>query len=305
MIYTVTLSPALDKTIHLNNLEKGELNIINEVFLDPGGKGINTAKVLKALGSEVTSIAFLGGSTGDKINTMLNLSNISQKNIFINQETRTNIKIVESKNKVCTEINEKASPLQSVSLDDFDTLFENQLSDAKFITFAGRLPEGTDVGFYAKYIAKAKEKNIKTVLDTSGMAFKKGIEAKPWCIKPNINELSEYFDEKLVSERDIISKSKELNNLGIEIVIVTLGEEGVICTTCDEIIRVKAPKVLAQSTVGAGDSFVAGFLHKIAKGETIKSAIKYATAVSTAKVTLMGTNVPSLDDIEKYYNEIE
>ncbi len=304
MIYTITLSPALDKTIHLNSFNKNETNVVENILFDPGGKGINTAKVLKSLGSDVTSIAFLGGTTGAKIEKMLDSLDINQKNIHIENETRTNIKIIENSNNTCTELNEKASPLSKVNFNDFDLVFENDLHNAEIITFSGRLPEGVDADYYGKYIKKANEKGIKTVLDTSGNAFKKGIEAKPWCIKPNLDELSEYCNEKLETESDIIKKSKEINELGVEIVIVTLGPKGVICTTRDVTVRLSSPRVLAKSTVGAGDSFLAGFIHKILIGETLENALKYAVAVSTAKVTLMGTGVPKKEDIEKYLEAI-
>ncbi len=304
MIYTVTLSPALDKTIHLNTFEKNELNIVSSSLLDPGGKGINSAKVLNSLESEVTSIAFLGGSVGDIIETMLNNANINQKNIYLDGETRTNIKIIESKSKTCTELNEKATNISDEELRSFDLFFENELDDAEYITFAGRLPENIDSDFYYRYILRAKAKGIKTLLDTSGEALKKGVLAKPWCIKPNIDELSEYFGEKLDSIPDIVLKCKELNNIGVEIVITTLGGEGVVCTTLDKTILFKAPKVEVKSTVGAGDSFVGGLLHKISLGETLENSIKFATATATAKVTLMGTSVPKKEDIEKYLREI-
>ncbi len=300
MIYTITLSPALDKTIHLSELKKEETNVVENIYLDPGGKGINTAKVLKSLGSQVTSVAFLGGATGDNIEKMLEKQNITQKNIYLENDTRTNIKIIESTNNTCTEINEKASPLLEENIKTFEILFENEISNAEVVTFAGRLPEGIDVQFYAKYIKKANEKGIKTVLDTSGLALKAGIDAKPWCIKPNIHELSEYCGYKLESEQDIITIAKDINKLGVEIVIVTLGSKGVVCTTKDETVRLSAPKVTAQSTVGAGDSFIAGFIHKITSGDTLENALKFATAVATAKVTLSGTAVPLREDIEKY-----
>ncbi len=303
MIYTITLSPALDKTIHLNTFNKNKLNIAESTNVDPGGKGINTAKVLNALGSDVTSIAFLGGATGRLIEEMLEYKDINQRNIYIEGETRTNIKLVESES--CTELNEKATELTAKSLCNFEKIFDDIIMDASIITLAGRLPDKLDSNFYAKYIKKAKDADVSVVLDTSGESFKKGVLAKPWCIKPNIDELSEYFGVNLENDDEIILKCRELNQLGVEIVIVTLGPDGVLCTTSEEIIKVRAPKVTVKSTVGAGDSFVAGFLHKISQNSTIKDALKFATAVATAKVTLSGTNAPNVTEIEKYYKELD
>lgn len=313
MIDTVTLSPALDKTIFVNDINLGGLNITDEVYEDAGGKGINVAKVLAHLGAEVTSISVLGGDVGKKIESLLNIKNIKQDNVYTQNNTRTNTKIVDNIKNQCTEINENSKAIDNgvieVLSNKITYFLENNKDDKNnYLCLCGRLPKGLNDDFYGNYIGLANKNNVKTILDTSGIALKKAIEQKPWLIKPNIDELSEYFNKPLGSLDEIIEHCKIINNLGVEIVVVTLGEKGLICTTKsntkDRVYKVTTPKVEVNSTVGAGDSFVGGFMYEYTKTQDLPKALVFGSATATAKVINKGTSVPNVSKIEKIKKDV-
>ncbi len=304
MIYTITLSPALDKTIYLKDFQFDKINMIQESYIEAAGKGINSAKVLNLLGSDVTSIAILGGDNGKQIEEMLGNQGLKQKNIFIDENTRMNIKILNFADGSCTEINENTSNISDEAICEFDEIFEDILENAEIVTLSGRLPSSLPKDFYAKYIKKAKSSNIKVLLDTSGEALKYGVKEKPWCIKPNIHEFCEYFGVEELNEKNIVEKCKYLNSLGVEVVILTLGKDGLICSTNGLVYRVEIPKVKSLSTVGAGDSFIGGFLSMYTKTKNIEKALKYGSAVSIEKVSKKGTNPIDIYNVDKYFEEI-
>ncbi len=304
MIYTVTLNPALDKTMYYEKVNIGKVNVCNQVCFEAGGKGINTAKVLKMLGSSVTSVALLGGYTGEKIVQRLDNVNLKQDNVYTNKETRTNTKIVDKSTTICTELNENTTEFDFNDLKCIDNKIADVTNNAKYITFSGSVPKGFKSDVYAKYIKVAKDKGIKTIVDTSGDALVYAIKEMPWLIKPNIDELSQYFNEKLQDEKNIIQKCKLLNNLGVELVVVTLGEEGLICTSDKNIYVIRGYKVNVISTVGAGDSFIGGFIFKYDTTKCIETSLKYGMAVALNKITSKGDMTLSLDSIDKFYNEL-
>lgn len=307
MIHTITLSPALDKTIFIKDIKLGELNITNETYEDAGGKGINVAKILSYLGADVTSIAVLGGDVGKKIERLVNAENVFQENIYAQNNTRTNIKIVDNIKNQCTEINENVSPLKKTTIDAFNNKMLSVLAGlykTTYLCLCGRLPLGLEDDFYAKYIYLANQNDIKVVLDTSNVALRKGVQAKPWMIKPNIDELREYFGTEIETIEEITKSAKALNNIGIEIVIVTLGENGLICTTKNKAYRVNTPKIEVKSTVGAGDSFVGGFLYEYEKTQNLSKALVFGSAVATAKVTNKGTSVPNVSKIDEILQNV-
>lgn len=307
MIYTFTLSPALDKTIYLETLDIGKINYVSETYIDAGGKGINVAKVLNKLGTDVTSISVLGGKVGAEIEKVLETLKINQKNIYVEEETRTNIKLINKIDNRCTELNENTKYTKTFDINNFEKIFNDVLKDGKYIVFSGKIHNGIKSDFYEEYINKANKKGIKVLLDTFGEDFKLGIKAKPWCIKPNIDEFCDYFgiDSTSLNMDKIVEKCKILNKKGIEVVIVTMDKDGLICTFDNKTYKVTVPKIKVINTVGAGDSFNGGFLHSINKGESIEDSLKYGAVISLLKVSSKGTGVDDIDNIERYLEEVK
>lgn len=194
MIYTITLNPAIDKTIVLDKLKLGEVNRSIYSRNDIGGKGINVAKVIKNLGYDVCAVGFLGDENKNYVYKKLDEYGIEYNFTEVKGETRTNIKIVENERKIFTDINQTGF---EVYYEDVDILINNLKSVLKnrdVVVLSGSIPKGLDEDIYKQIIIKLKSCGCKVILDADGQVFRKGLEAKPYLIKPNINELKSIMD---------------------------------------------------------------------------------------------------------------
>lgn len=283
MILTVTLNPTVDKTYHIPKLLPGEVIRVKGIAITAGGKGINVAKVAKLLGNDVTATGFLGGNTGDYINSFLINAGISSDFIQLNVETRTCVTVNDIECGEQTVLLEPGANVNQEKQHEFIQHYTDLLAKSDAVVLGGSLPEGIDKQtFYPQLIAIAKRAGKPVVLDTSGETLKAGIDANPTIIKPNREELSAYLGRTIETIDEVIVAAKELNNKGVDIVIVSLGKDGAVFAMKNEVYRGTTPPIKVANTVGCGDSLVAGFLTGLIKKMPIEETIKLAMAVSTA-----------------------
>lgn len=256
MIYTLTLNPSLDYLLDTSTFEVGKTNRSQKESLHFGGKGINVSYILKELGISSVCLGFTAGFTGEALCDMLKKEGIATDFIRIeNGNTRINVKI---KGKDITEINAQGIV---PSEDDINQLFEklDALSDGDTLILAGSTPKGCD-NIYAEIMHRLSDKNIRFVVDTTGQKLLDCLKYEPFLIKPNVDELSEIFGQQLEGD-DIIEKAKCLQSLGAVNVLVSMGKDGALLVDENGDVHKAAPiKITPVSTVGAGDSMVAGFV---------------------------------------------
>lgn len=295
MIITVTMNPAIDKTIVLNRLNYGGLNRIQESVLDIGGKGINVSKTIKNLGGETLATGVIAGNSGRLIKDTLEKLEIKTDFLSISGETRTNTKMIEESG-LMTEFNEAGPELLKESLEDFMKKLERLASPEILFVLAGSVPKGVPDDIYKNIIELVKEKGAKVFLDADGALFAKGLEANPDFIKPNRFELEFlYGQEENLSEEKLIKMGHQLRERGIPIVIISLGKEGAIFLIEDNIYKTLPIEVDVHSAVGAGDAMVAAFAYGIDTGLDIIDCIRLSVATSTGAVTTIGTKPPTRD----------
>lgn len=303
MIVTVTMNPAIDKTLIFDSIKLGEVNRIKENREDIGGKGINVSKIISFFKEDTLATGIIGKNNSDKVKAFLNEINIKHDFYEVNGNTRTNIKVLETIANKTTDLNE-----EGLNISDQDILkFENKLfklcKKANFIVFSGSLPKGLNGDYYKGLIKKIK-KTAPVVLDTSGASLIKGIEAGPYIVKPNKEELEDAFNVKLKTNEDIINFSKDiLRKYKIEIIIVTLGKEGSLLISKDNHYYAKPIPVKVLNTVGAGDSFLGGFIYGLINGDYV-NALRYGAACGSLAVTLKGTGIFSKDDFIKIIDKV-
>ncbi|MCF6093939.1 1-phosphofructokinase [Microaerobacter geothermalis] len=304
-VVTVTLNPALDKTITLARLQRGGLNRVKEIQLDPGGKGINVAKVLKQFQIDVLATGFIAGSQGDFI--MKKLKNEGMKFHFlrIDGETRTNLKIVEEETKVTTEVNESGFEVSKKDLDQFMDEMEEILNESNILVLGGSLPPGVPDTIYRDFIEMANHRNVKTILDADGAALKEGIKAKPYAIKPNLFELEQLFGYELDSDEKIISVSKELLKVGISLIVISMGSKGSVVMDKEEIYRVTPFPIIPGSTVGAGDSMVAALVYSLLKEKSLIELAKWITTAGTVTASKPGTQVCTFTEVQRFLGQVQ
>lgn len=297
MIYTITLNPALDKTVEINNFCPGEVNRISSLRLDAGGKGINVSKVIKTLGEESIALGLLAGRTGGFIKDYLDKENIKNDFVFIDGETRTNLKIIDTVNYINTDINEPAPEVSIEQLNKVaDSLFK-RLTKEDIVVFSGSVPSPSYRNIYSEWISEVNLRGAKAILDAEGESLRLGIMAAPFLIKPNIHELEGMLDIKIEGFEDAIKHGKELLSYGVKIVALSLGSDGAVFIDNNNTILAKGIKVEVKSTVGAGDSMVAALAYSLHSGLSLEETVKLSVATATANVTTSGTQPAAYETI--------
>ena len=304
-IVTVTLNPAIDRTLHLPTFALGQVNRVESERTDPGGKGINVAKVIKALKHPVLVTGFLGTNNAAAFQNYFKKENIHNHFVETAGENRVNIKIVDMTNDVVSELNFPGITPTTLDLDHLLDTLRQLAATHKWFVLSGSLPPTVPTDIYAQLITMLHEYDCKVILDTSGAALAAGIAARPFAVKPNLPELSQLMNSPMDSEEEILKAIKQLLSQGIEKVAISLGEKGSLVADCNQILRAKAPVVPVCSTVGAGDAFVAGFSVGQARNLSLADSVRLASASAGAAVALPGTQAASLQQVNELINKVQ
>lgn len=283
MIITVTLNPAIDKTLKVDKLKPGELNRVREVDIIAGGKGINVARVVHQLGEAVVAMGFLGGDTGQQIDRFLEKEGLARNFTWTEYPTRVNMKILENDDRE-TEVNEPGRVLPQ----DFQVLKNSlkvQLKEASLLVLSGSLPQGVPEDAYNQLMKLANQNKVSVILDTAGKSLKLGLREKPFLIKPNLHEVELLMDKRIDSTAGIYNAVDYFIGKGVRIIVISMGSQGAVFADGDELIWVKVPEVeVSQTTVGAGDSLVAGLAIKLLRKSSLEEMARFATALATTYV---------------------
>ena len=304
MIITVTLNPAIDKTVTISNFTAGEVNRIETLRSDVGGKGINVSKCLKELGCESTAAAFWGGEAGRSGEAQLQQSGVESLPVFIGGTTRTNMKIIDPEQGTNTDINEPGPQISPEELEQLIQKLDEKLNQGDILVLAGSIPAGISPDIYKELTIRYKEKGVKVFLDADGESFAEGIKASPYLIKPNIDELSRYAGEKITDIRGILKAVKPLLQSGIEKIVVSMGAQGAVFIQKGRILIASSLNVPVLSTVGAGDSMVAALAYGEEKGLDEKKTYKLSMAMGAASVMCSGTQAPKASTVESLYHMV-
>lgn len=297
MILTVTLNPSIDIKYNISDFKLGKVHRAEKCEKSAGGKGLNVARVVKKLDCKLLTTGFLGGKLGEELSEKLNEINIKNDFEKIKGETRNCINILH--NNMSSEILESGPVVLPEEWKNFKNKFRKLTEKYKFISASGSLPSGLSSNSYCELIHIAKENKCKFFLDTSGTALRESLKAKPYFIKPNLEELEKLTDaDSLKNINEVIEEAKKLNADGIEIVAVTLGGEGSILVTKEVIYIAEIPKFNVLNTVGCGDSFVAGFIAGHEKKLSLIECFKLAIACSISNALL-----PETGNIDPYILE--
>lgn len=299
MIYTVTLNPALDKTVEIPSLTVDAVNRITSMRTDPGGKGINVSKVIQKLGGASVAAGILGGDTGRAILSALTEMGLTTLFHFVEGETRTNMKIIDPDNHTNTDINE---PGVTVSEEILEKLLEELLAKVTkedIVVISGSMPKGSPKDTYYTWTKAFREKGAKVILDADGDLLKAGLKASPYLIKPNNHELGALTGRALETPEEIAETAAELmKEYGIGKVVVSMGGDGAVYVTKDKTIYAEGLKVPVGSTVGAGDSVVAALAVSEEEGKTMEETVRLSTAVGAANVMCSGTQAAEYEVVE-------
>ncbi len=277
MVYTVTLNPAVDYVVELDNLKMGDINRTSNEKIFFGGKGINVSIVLQRLGIETTAMGIIAGFTGKALENSLRFEGVHTDFLEADGFTRINIKIKSSPE---TELN-GSGPFVDEQL--LMGLIERLkvLTNDDIVVLSGSLPASLKSNTYKRIIDELKDTGVKIVLDTSGPALKEAVSSSPYLIKPNLAEMSSLLNKKLTVESEVIEGAKRLQKFGARNILVSMGPMGAIFVGEDgTVMREEAKRGRVINTVGSGDSMVAGFIAGLPGG--LRSALRLGIAAGSA-----------------------
>ncbi|MCF7927290.1 MAG: 1-phosphofructokinase [Candidatus Izimaplasma sp.] len=300
MIYTCTLSPAIDYKIELEEFQQGKLNRSKFSKFSAGGKGINISIVLNNLDTKNVALGFIGGFTGKFIeNHLQNEHGLKTDFIELTATTRINVKLLVRNQE--SEINQLGP---SITQNDLEKLLDkiNTFSSSDLVICAGSQGRNSQNTYY-QIAKRCDEKGIDFIIDTSKETLLETLQFKPLLVKPNIYELMDYFDVTIKTESEIIKYGKQLINLGAQTVIVSLGAEGSLMITKQNVYKSTIPPGEVKNTVGAGDSMISGFVSEYHKTKDLIKAYKNAVAAGTA--TAYSYKLATKNEIKKYEKQIE
>jgi 6-phosphofructokinase 2 len=298
MIYTITLNPALDRTLWIQKVRDDVSNRILEEKSFAGGKSVDVSKVLKNLGVDNIALGFVGGFAGRELEGRLLNEGIETDFVRVSGETRTNIIIHETDTGKQLAFNARGPEIKPDELMQFIEQLE-KLPCGDVVAIGGSIPLGVSPEIYRKIISLVKKCQAKVVLDVDGEALRQGIKAHPNVIKPNIHELSELAGRELKGLDDVVTAARSINQQGVEIVLVSMGAKGILLVSDDQQYLAVPPNVNVESTIGAGDSSVAGFVFGLVQGKDLKQCLIYAVAAGTATTLRQGTALCQKDDFER------
>ncbi len=300
-IVTITFSPCIDKSTSVPALMPEKKLTCATPKLEPGGGGINVSRALKKLGGESIAIFPSGGYTGKFFNHLMLNEKIDTVIIETINETRENIIVLDESNNNQYRFGMPGTELMMVEWERCLVAVQ-EIHNVAFLIASGSLPLGVPLNIYAQLAKIAKNKNAKFIVDTSGEALKEALQEGVYLLKPNIGELSTLASQKkiTVQEASTIARSFILKGK-CEVMVVSMGAEGAMLVTRDITEMIKPPEVKRKSTVGAGDSMVAGIVYYLSMGKDIIDAVKFGVACGTAATMNSGTELCKKYDAEYLY----
>lgn len=303
-IITLTLSCAFDIHCTADKLEINRENLASIISYDAGGKGINISRALTKFGIENTAVAILGEENGDSFKKSLEGEGINLYPIWDKGRIRENITVHTDDGKE-TRLSFRGSPASGEAFGKASALLKELCGRDTVLTLTGRVPDGIEMCEVKSMIVELQARGVKVIIDSRSFTLSDLIETKPYLIKPNEEEIEAYMGREINNPEEATSAARELHSKGIENVMISLGSDGAVLVSDDGVYHRKAPKIIPVSTIGAGDSMIAGFLAGLALGEDIPTSLRRSAAFGSAACLTPGTNPPIPDDVQRLMSEME
>jgi len=301
-IVTLTLNPALDKSAEVDRLVAEEKLHCEFAKIEPGGGGINVSKAIKKLGGESLAIFTAGGSTGNRMKNLLTKLGVDFQAVDVESWTRENFIIVERSTNSQFRF---GMPAHDITLEEGEKcldIIRGLHPKPTYLVASGSLPPGLPTDYYARIAYLAKQLGAKFILDTSAEPLRVAANEGVFLLKPNLNELGKMVGDDSLDVTVADEAAREIIAKGhCEAVVVSLGPQGAILVTEKKVDHIPAPTVKKRSTVGAGDSMVAGITHSLCHGKTLVDSVRMGVACGTAATMNTGTELFSMYDAERLY----
>lgn len=305
MIITVTLNPAVDKTVTVDNIVVNGLNRLDNVITNAGGKGINVSKTLKHLNGTSIATGFSAGSNGAYIKSVLDEYGIKHDMVNVIGNTRVNLKVLDAEMNL-TELNEVGPTLYPEDVESLKNKLDSIVKENDIVVFSGSAPKGVETTIYCELSKIVKAKGACAIIDADKDLFVEGLQAAPTLIKPNKYELCQYFNEdESIDDLVIVEKAQTFLQQGIKHVVISMGSKGAYFLNELGVYHVEGLKIKAHSSVGAGDAMVAALAYALENNYTNEAMITLSVACSAGAVETQGTQPATLERINELKQQVK
>ncbi|HSV72896.1 MAG TPA: 1-phosphofructokinase [Chthonomonadales bacterium] len=299
MVLTVTLNAAVDRTYRIEGFALDRVHRPTESRVVAGGKGVNVARVVCALGGEALATGFLGGYHGRFVERSLNEEGIAHDFVRTRGESRLCIAVVDPVSGTQTEVNENGPTVSRAEVSRLERRFVALLERVRpdWVVLAGSVPPGAPDDIYARLIGLANREKVRSVLDASGAALRNGVAARPWMVKPNRAEMGQLFGAPPRTVDEAAERCSRLIEYGIAVALGTLGREGAVLVCSSGAWYAEPPAVEFVSAVGSGDALVAATLWALGQGQTLTEALRLGVAAGAANAMVCGAGYCTAEQV--------
>lgn len=269
-----------------------------------GGRGMNASRVLHAFGAETLAIVTSGGVNGERLQKLAAKAGFPVKVVPIKNEIRVNLTITDRQG-LAVKLNERGPSITKEELARLEKVIENRLDSASWLMLCGSIPPGVSPDFYTKLIRKARERKVKTLLDTDGEALLHGVEAGPTVVTPNQAEAERLLNRGLITRAQFMDAVARIKAMGAESVLLFLGTRGVIGLNDHQLVEVIPPRIEVVSPLCSSDALSAAFVWAAEKKKEFGDCVRWGVAAGTASARMPGTEFATLEQAKEVYKLIE
>jgi 6-phosphofructokinase 2 len=304
LILTLTINPAIDRTITADKLVFEDRGYILDTTEVAGGRGINASQVIHSFGGKTAAVLTSGGATGQRIEKLLAKLGFPFEAVVVRAESRTNLTISD-RHGLTIKLNEAGAPLRVEELAEIRKRVEAKLPKACWLMICGSIQPGVPPHYYCEIIEMAKARGVKTLLDTDGEALRHALEARPTVITPNQHEAERLLGRALITRNQCLEAVDALHAMGPENVILSLGARGAIGASPEGVFEVLPPRVDVVCPIGAGDALGAAFAWSMEKKKSFAESVRWGVAAGSASAKLPGMNFAPFDQTRAMFKQVE
>jgi len=305
LIICTVFNPAVDVVYRLDGFGLGETRLDVPAHSVPSGKGLNVARVVRTLGEEVAVAGLIPQNDMRRFETFISGQGITPLLYEMPGSARVNVTLADAQAHCVTHVNSMSARLSVTLQEEFLLWLTQRIENGGRWCFSGSLPAGFDGDAYSRVIAECKKKGAVSILDSRGMGFKVGARAAPQVIKPNLEELGDFFDQEIKGVHHIALCAKRFEDMGIDYVFISLGSDGLIAVHGSDCLLCSPPDVKVADTVGCGDATVAGILVAQERGFSFTDTCRMAVACGSSKSMHEGPGIVTREEVWQLMEDVE
>jgi len=304
LIVTLTVNPAIDRTISVDRLAFEDRARIDSRRDSAGGRGINAAGVIHDFGAQTLAIFPSGGKQGKRLEELVAKCGLPSLPVPIAHEIRINLNITDRQG-LTASLNEAGPQLDKPEIERLEKAVHKSLTGASWLLLCGSLPPGVPADFYARLVAIARRRKVSTLLDTDGPALREALAAGPTVVAPNQPEAERLLDRALLTRNHFIDAAARIRQMGSEMVLLSLGSRGAMGAAAGYIVEAVPPQVDALCPIGSGDALAAAFTWSMERTGDFTDSVRWGVATGTASAMLPGLRLASLAQAQEIYRQVE